>query len=111
MEIRREVWRLGGFVLFGVIGFVGGWGIKIENKNGLFPVWQALGQSSLVGVRQSRWRYVVLMAQDSTTLFHWSWAGVRRPRALHPPHGPEKLVPTGGPKCLHPRREVELQGD
>ena len=85
----REVWRLGRERF-------GGWGIKIKN-NGLFPVWQALGQSSFVGVRQSRWRYVVLMAQDSTTLFHWSWAGVRRPRALRPPHGP-----TGGPKRLHP---------
>ena len=100
----REVWRLGRERF-------GGWRIKFKNPKGLFSVRQALGQSSFVGVRQSRWRYVVLMAQDSTTLFHWSWAGVRRPRALCPPHGPGKLVPTGGPKCLHPRREEELRGD
>ena len=123
MEIRREVGRFGGWrfglVWFGVIGFVGGWGRDLDfggwriksKKIGLFPVWQDLGQSSFVGVRQSRWRYVLLMAQDSTTLFHWSWASVRRPRALRPPHGRGELVPTGGPKCLHPSREEDLRGD
>ena len=83
--MRREVGRLEGLVWFGVIGFVGGWGRDLDfrgwriksKKIGLFPVRQALGQSFFVGVRQSRWQYVVLMAQDSTTLFHWSWAGVK----------------------------------
>ena len=94
--MRRGILRLGERVLevgrrgleVGKVRF-GGWiievwrlGIKIS---GLFQVWQALGQSSFVGVRQSRWRYVVLVAQNSTTLFHWSWAGIRRPRVFRPP--------------------------
>ena len=68
---------------------------RLSKKFGLSQVRRALGRSSFVGVRQSRWRYVVLVAQDSTTLFHWSWAGVRRPRALRPPHGREKRISEG----------------
>ena len=71
---------------------------------------KALGWSSFVDVRPSRWRYAIhwLRLNNIVSLV---LGRCSQNRCASPPHGHGEIVPTGGPKRLHPSHKEDLRGD
>ena len=71
-----------------------GWEKKVRCRKAYYPVWQALGRSSFVNVRPSRWQYAVhwLRLKDVVSLV-LGWCSQNTCPLPPPPMGTGKLYP------------------